>query len=263
MDTARRSRPTDPTIPDEAAARARPGPLAGWTVAVAPDPAVPAPGLRLATALRAAGALVRTTGDPHTADALAVPTPGAAGPLLARLDPDRPAPPTACADEDTARLLRAAGLRPLPPAPDLPGLVHLALTRHAPVLTVAGRRLHPRGHAVLLDEAELRPVPPAGMALLRALAVRPGHVVGRPALLLALPGSGTDEHAVESAVARLRAALGVPGLIRTVVKRGYRLAAEPDRAAGPDRAAEPDRAVGPERPGTDATFTAPSVTVRG
>ena len=38
------------------------------------------------------------------------------------------------------------------------------------------------------------------------------------------PPGGGDEHAVEMAVARLRAALGAP-LIGTVVKRGYRLAA--------------------------------------
>ena len=36
-----------------------------------------------------------------------------------------------------------------------------------------------------------------------------------------LPGGG-DEHAVEMAVTRLRAALG-RGVVETVVKRGYRL----------------------------------------
>ena len=38
--------------------------------------------------------------------------------------------------------------------------------------------------------ATLRPVPPAGMALLRALARRPGWVVSRADLLRALPGAG-------------------------------------------------------------------------
>ena len=47
----------------------------------------------------------------------------------------------------------------------------------------------------------------------------------------ALPGRGNDEHAVETAVARLRSALGDPRLVQTVVKRGYRLALDP--AAGP------------------------------
>jgi uroporphyrinogen-III synthase len=39
-----------------------------------------------------------------------------------------------------------------------------------------------------------------------------------------MPAASDDEHAVETAVARLRAALGTPGLVQTVVKRGYRLA---------------------------------------
>ncbi|MZE75621.1 uroporphyrinogen-III synthase, partial [Streptomyces sp. SID5475] len=53
---------------------------------------------------------------------------------------------------------------------------------------------------------------------------RPGWVVSRAELLRALPGAGRDEHAVETAMARLRTALGTPKLIQTVVKRGYRLA---------------------------------------
>ncbi|MFB6842282.1 uroporphyrinogen-III synthase [Streptomyces sp. NPDC056361] len=91
------------------------------------------------------------------------------------------------------------------------------------VLPVAGHRVEVRGHAVLVDGA-LRPVPPAGMALLDLLARRPGWVVSRADLLRALPGAGRDEHAVETAMARLRTALGTPKLIQTVVKRGYRLA---------------------------------------
>ncbi len=94
------------------------------------------------------------------------------------------------------------------------------------MLPVAGHRLEIRGHAVLVDGA-LRPVPPAGMALLGLLARRPGWVVSRADLLRALPGAGRDEHAVETAMARLRAALGTPKLIQTVVKRGYRLSLDP------------------------------------
>ncbi|WP_431783975.1 uroporphyrinogen-III synthase [Streptomyces chumphonensis] len=92
-------------------------------------------------------------------------------------------------------------------------------------LPVGGRWLEIRGHAVVVD-GELRPVPPAGMALLGALAARPGWVVPRADLLRALPGAGRDEHAVETAMARLRSALGTPKLIQTVVKRGYRLAVD-------------------------------------
>ncbi|WP_098955794.1 uroporphyrinogen-III synthase [Pseudonocardia sp. N23] len=97
-------------------------------------------------------------------------------------------------------------------------------------LPVAGHVLELRGHAVLVD-GNLRTVPPTGMALLRVLARRPGRVVARAELLRSLPGGGDDEHAVETAVARLRAALGEPKLLQTVVKRGYRLALDP--AAGP------------------------------
>ncbi|MET8012307.1 uroporphyrinogen-III synthase [Streptomyces sp. NPDC005271] len=93
-------------------------------------------------------------------------------------------------------------------------------------LPVAGQRLEIRGHAVVVD-GELRTVPPAGMALLRALTRRPGWVVARADLLRVLPGAGRDEHAVETAMARLRSALGSPKLIQTVVKRGYRLALDP------------------------------------
>ncbi|WP_326596903.1 uroporphyrinogen-III synthase [Streptomyces sp. NBC_01803] len=101
-----------------------------------------------------------------------------------------------------------------------------ALPERARPLPVAGRRIEIRGHAVIVD-GELRPVPPAGMALLRLLARRPGWVVPRAELLRALPGAGRDEHAVETAMARLRGALGAPTLIQTVVKRGYRLALDP------------------------------------
>jgi uroporphyrinogen-III synthase len=97
-------------------------------------------------------------------------------------------------------------------------------------LPVAGHWLQVRGHAVLVDGV-LRSIPPAGMAMLRALARRPGRVVSRAELLAALPGGGGDEHAVETAMTRLRAALGEPRLVQTVVKRGYRLALDP--AAGP------------------------------
>ncbi|WP_327290926.1 uroporphyrinogen-III synthase [Streptomyces sp. NBC_01198] len=93
-------------------------------------------------------------------------------------------------------------------------------------LPVAGHQVEIRGQAVVVDGA-LRPVPPAGMALLRALARRPGWVVSRADLLRVLPGAGRDEHAVETAMARLRSALGAPKLIQTVVKRGYRLSLDP------------------------------------
>lgn len=100
-----------------------------------------------------------------------------------------------------------------------------ALPARARRLHVGTRDLQVRGQAVLVD-GELRPVPPAPMAVLRALVESQGRVVSRQALLAVLPGGG-EEHAVETAVARLRTALGEPRLVQTVVKRGYRLAVEP------------------------------------
>ncbi|MFI5670189.1 uroporphyrinogen-III synthase [Streptomyces sp. NPDC051704] len=144
---------------------------------------------------------------------------------------------SACVGPVTALPLQAHGVDTVQPERFRLGpLVQLLcqeLPGRARVLPVAGHRVEIRGHAVLLD-AELRAVPPAGMALLRALARRPGWVVGRADLLRALPGAGRDEHAVETAMARLRGALGVPNLIQTVVKRGYRLALDAGECAPAD-----------------------------
>ncbi|MDH6577535.1 uroporphyrinogen-III synthase [Kitasatospora sp. MAP5-34] len=92
-------------------------------------------------------------------------------------------------------------------------------------LTLAGRTLVLQGNALLVD-AESCWLSPKSAALLRALAERPGWVLSRAELLRrAWADSDADEHAVEAAVGRLRAALGPHGdLIRTVPKRGYRLA---------------------------------------
>ncbi|CAL9547805.1 uroporphyrinogen-III synthase [Streptomyces sp. enrichment culture] len=136
----------------------------------------------------------------------------------------------ACVGPVTALPLQARGVGTVQPERFRLGpLVQLLcqeLPARARTLPVAGHRVEIRGHAVLVDD-ELRPVPPAGMSLLRALARRPGWVVARADLLRALPGAGRDEHAVETAMARLRSALGAPKLIQTVVKRGYRLALDP------------------------------------
>ena len=136
----------------------------------------------------------------------------------------------ACVGPVTALPLQARGVDTVSPERFRLGpLVQLLcqeLPGRARALPIAGHRVEIRGHAVLVDGA-LRPVPPAGMSLLRALSRQPGWVVARAELLRALPGAGRDEHAVETAMARLRTALGVPKLIQTVVKRGYRLALDP------------------------------------
>jgi uroporphyrinogen-III synthase len=135
---------------------------------------------------------------------------------------------SACVGPVTAAPLLSAGIAATWPQRYRVGALirHVAdiLSTAAPVLPVAGHDLQVRGCAVLVD-GELRPVSPGPMAVLRALARHPGWVVSRPELLAELPGGGADEHAVEAAVARLRSGLGSPGLVETVVKRGYRLAA--------------------------------------
>ncbi|GAB2741746.1 uroporphyrinogen-III synthase [Streptomyces bullii] len=136
----------------------------------------------------------------------------------------------ACVGPVTALPLQAHGIDTVQPERFRLGPLVQLLCQELPArarsLPIAGHRVEIRGHAVLVD-GELKPVPPAGMSLLRALSRRPGWVVARADLLRALPGAGRDEHAVETAIARLRTALGAPKLIQTVVKRGYRLALDP------------------------------------
>ncbi|MFF8383133.1 uroporphyrinogen-III synthase [Streptomyces kanasensis] len=159
----------------------------------------------------------------------------------------------ACVGPVTAVPLQSHGVDTYQPARFRLGpLVQLLcqeLPARARTLPVAGRRVEIRGHAVLVDGA-LRPVPPAGMSLLHALARRPGWVVPRAELLRALPGAGRDEHAVETAMARLRSALGAPKLIQTVVKRGYRLALDPTADPGTDPVADAGGEPAAD-PGTD------------
>lgn len=117
-----------------------------------------------------------------------------------------------------------------------------ALARHVaeelPLLgsctvAAAGHTVDIRGTCVLVD-GSIKVLSPSGMGILRALAKRPGDVVPRGDLLRALPGNSNDPHAVDTAVLRLRTALGDKNIIATVVKRGYRLATE-QRAGSPWR----------------------------
>jgi uroporphyrinogen-III synthase len=87
---------------------------------------------------------------------------------------------------------------------------------------VGGHQLLLHGEDVLLDGLEVK-LSAAPAAVLQALVTNPGSVVSRKNLLAALPsGQAGSEHAVEMAVARLRAAIGTRA-VQTVVKRGYRL----------------------------------------
>ncbi|MGK2865104.1 MAG: uroporphyrinogen-III synthase [Mycobacterium sp.] len=133
-----------------------------------------------------------------------------------------------CVGPITARPLVRLGVPTSAPERMRLGALARHITDELPLLQsrrmrVAGHLLEIRGTCVMVDEV-VKELPPAGMATIRALAHRPGAVVSRSDLLSALPGSGTDTHAVETAVLRLRTALGDKNIVATIVKRGYRLA---------------------------------------
>ncbi|WP_326548432.1 uroporphyrinogen-III synthase [Mycolicibacterium sp. ND9-15] len=135
-----------------------------------------------------------------------------------------------CVGPVTARPLVRLGVPTSAPERMRLGALARHITDELPLLCsrtvrVAGHLLEIRGTCVLVDGV-VKPVSPAGMATIRALAHRPGAVVSRTDLLRALPGTGTDTHAVETAVLRLRTALGDKNIVSTVVKRGYRLAVD-------------------------------------
>jgi uroporphyrinogen-III synthase len=142
----------------------------------------------------------------------------------------------ACVGPVTAGPFQKEGIPVIQPARARLGALVREIVEQVPlrrglVLPVAGHTVDIRGQAVVVDGA-LVPLTSASMALLRELTIRPGHVVSRADLLKTGPGDG-GEHALEVAVGRLRAALGDPRIIQTVVKRGYRLAYEPERAGNP------------------------------
>ncbi|KUI02863.1 uroporphyrinogen-III synthase [Mycobacterium sp. IS-3022] len=142
-----------------------------------------------------------------------------------------------CVGPVTARPLARLGVPTSAPDRMRLGALVRHITDELPLLCartvrVAGHLLEIRGTCVLVDGV-VKPVSPAGMATIRALAHRPGAVVSRADLLRALPGNGTDTHAVETAVLRLRTALGDKNIVSTVVKRGYRLAVEDSLAVAP------------------------------
>jgi uroporphyrinogen-III synthase len=124
----------------------------------------------------------------------------------------------------TAGPLEAAGVTTVQPERARLGAlareVVARLPERDPVLRVGGTDLQVRGHAAVVD-GRLVELPPGPMAVLRALAARPGAVVTGADLVRVVPGGG-DGQAVQAAVTRLRAALG-PGLVQAV-EGGSRLA---------------------------------------
>ncbi|MBB2922840.1 uroporphyrinogen-III synthase [Cellulomonas cellasea] len=132
---------------------------------------------------------------------------------------------TAAVGPVTAKPLVERGITPIVPDRGRLGSLVRTLVAHYGGLqtldTVAGPLQVHRGAAVL--DGRVLPLSPSGLEVLRLLAAARGAVVPRSDLLSVLPGDSQDPHAAEVAVARLREATGSKALIRTVVKRGYRL----------------------------------------
>ena len=126
----------------------------------------------------------------------------------------------------TAAPLLAKGVAPIQPDRYRMGALirllceYLETNRVARVATRHGE-LALRGQLAVIGDKRV-PLPPTSITLLRQLMVTPGAVLSRAELASALPGI-QDDHAMEVAISRLRQSLAVPGLVATVVKRGYRL----------------------------------------
>ena len=144
-----------------------------------------------------------------------------------------------CLAPACARPLEAVGVTPLTPdRARFPALVELLAATlpqriRREVRVDAQRTLVMQGFSVAVG-GHCVTLPPLPAAVLAELARRPGWVVSRSELLRRVwdlrdgRGAHRDEHAVEATVARLRTALGpASGLVKTVTKRGYRLAVEP------------------------------------
>jgi uroporphyrinogen-III synthase len=110
----------------------------------------------------------------------------------------------------------------------------MAMAGRSVALDLAGTRVALQGAVAVVGDDEVR-LTDRERALLEALVGARGAVVAKPRLLREVwPAGGTDEHAVEVTVARVRRRLGPAGAaLETVPRRGYRLALDP--APGPDR----------------------------
>lgn len=93
----------------------------------------------------------------------------------------------------------------------------------APRLSTTAGALSMRSGGAVVD-GEFIALSRAGASILGALFDSAGRVLSRDQIAQSLPGAGQNAHAVEMAVARVRDALGAVDVVKTVVKRGYRLA---------------------------------------
>lgn len=129
----------------------------------------------------------------------------------------------------TAEPLREAGIDPaVPDRYRLGALVRLVteeLTqRHIQRFSRDGVIIELRGGQVSVNDCRVS-LGPNSLALLITLASSNSSVLSRHELIACLPDN-RDDHALHMAMSRLRRALDVPGLITTIMKRGYRFNAE-------------------------------------
>jgi uroporphyrinogen-III synthase len=205
----------------EAGAEVQQVPVYRW--GPSPDPAAVARAIE-ATCLRAVDAVVFTSAPGSQAFLSAAQATGRLEDLVEALREDVVA---AAVGSITAGPLTQLGLKVLMPDRFRLGALVRSVAEHLSssrvlVRQTTGGKLVLRGQVASLDGRPLT-LSPAPLAMLRAVARRPGQVIDRATLLASLPGA-SDLHAVEVAVARLRAGLGCGGVVETVVKRGYRLA---------------------------------------
>ncbi|WP_420112306.1 uroporphyrinogen-III synthase [Pseudactinotalea sp.] len=189
-----------------------------------PDPQALADSVQ-AAAVGEIDAVVFTSAPGSEAWMAAVEEQGAAEAVLARFADGSMV--AAAVGPVTATPLEHRGIVPLVPERGRLGALVRTLVAHyehaetLALTTVAGP-LQIRSRVAVLD-GHLLPLSPSGLEVLRLLAARRGEVVTREDVLAVLTGDAATGHAAEVAIARLREAMGRRDVIKTVVKRGYRL----------------------------------------
>jgi uroporphyrinogen-III synthase len=129
----------------------------------------------------------------------------------------------------TVAPLIAAGIDPLQPDRFRMGALIRLVCEHLEArstrrITTRHGDVELRGSLAIVRGTPIR-LTPTSLSLFRALVAANGAVVSRKELSIALADESDqyDEHAMEVSLSRLRQSLGTPGLVATVVKRGYRL----------------------------------------
>jgi uroporphyrinogen-III synthase len=126
----------------------------------------------------------------------------------------------------TAAPLRAAGIEPIQPDRYRMGALIRLVCEYLEEQRIFRLRtkhglIELRGRIVVVGERRAN-LAPTSLTLFRSLLAARGSVLSRAGLTASLPEM-QDDHAFDVAISRLRQALPVPGLVATVIKRGYRI----------------------------------------